>query len=72
MDCHALVSIKGVCVICSVFHGSQCIGENATSGTRALARLNELRYRLVDRGVKAIALQPKWCVLRPGECDLDS
>ena len=47
-------------------------GENATSGTRALARLNELRYRLVDRGVGAIALQPKWCVLRPGECDLDS
>ncbi|RDX42542.1 N-acetylhexosaminidase [Lentinus brumalis] len=52
--------------------GTQRVGENATSGTRALARLNELRYRLVDRGVQAIALQPKWCVLRPGECDLDS
>ena len=47
-------------------------GANATSGTRAFARLNELRYRLVDRGVKAIALQPKWCALRPGECDLHS
>ncbi|KAH9885996.1 N-acetylhexosaminidase [Cubamyces lactineus] len=45
---------------------------NETSGTRALARLNELRYRFVDRGVNAIALQPKWCALRPGECDLDS
>lgn len=45
---------------------------NVTSSTLALARLNELRYRLVDRGVNAIALQPKWCVLRPGECDLDS
>ncbi|KAH9848284.1 N-acetylhexosaminidase [Lenzites betulinus] len=52
--------------------GSSRIGVNATSTTRALERLNELRYRLVDRGVNAIALQPKWCVLRPGECDLDS
>ncbi|CDO76788.1 Glycoside Hydrolase Family 20 protein [Trametes cinnabarina] len=53
-------------------NGSPRLGANATSGTHALARLHELRYRLVDRGVKAIALQPKWCVLRPGECDLDS
>ncbi|KAL4249769.1 Beta-hexosaminidase [Abortiporus biennis] len=52
--------------------GTPRINPNATSGTNALARLNELRYRLVDRGVKAIALQPKWCVLRPGLCDLDS
>ncbi|TBU57872.1 N-acetylhexosaminidase [Dichomitus squalens] len=52
--------------------GSPRLGPNATSGRNALARLNELRYRLVDRGVSAIALQPKWCVLRPGECDLDS
>ncbi|TFK87138.1 glycoside hydrolase family 20 protein [Polyporus arcularius HHB13444] len=52
--------------------GTKRVGENATSGTHALARLNELRYRLVDRGIQAIALQPKWCVLRPGECDLDS
>ncbi len=47
-------------------------GTNATSGKNAFARLNELRYRLVDRGVKAIALQPHWCVLRAGECDLDA
>ncbi|KAI0364269.1 N-acetylhexosaminidase [Pilatotrama ljubarskyi] len=52
--------------------GSSRLGPNVTSSTQALARLNELRYRLVDRGVNAIALQPKWCVLRPGECDLDS
>ncbi|KAJ3475304.1 hypothetical protein NLI96_g11923 [Meripilus lineatus] len=44
---------------------------NATSGGNAFLRLNELRYRLVDRNVRAIALQPKWCVLRPGECDLN-
>ena len=49
-----------------------CTGPNATSTTRAFERLNELRFRLVDRGVNAIALQPKWCVLRPGECDRDS
>ncbi|OBZ65102.1 Beta-hexosaminidase 2 [Grifola frondosa] len=39
--------------------GSPRIGTNATSGTRAFARINELRYRLVDRGIRAIALQPK-------------
>lgn len=49
-----------------------CLGANATSGTQAFDRINELRYRLVDRGIKAIALQPHWCVLRPGECDLDA
>jgi len=43
---------------------------NATSGANAFDRINELRYRLVDRGIDAIALQPKWCVLRPGACDL--
>ncbi|KAI0665445.1 N-acetylhexosaminidase [Trametes maxima] len=48
------------------------LNTNATASTHALARLNELRYRMVDRGVNAIALQPKWCVLRPGECDLES
>ncbi|KAI9062158.1 glycoside hydrolase family 20 protein [Trametes sanguinea] len=52
--------------------GSPRLGANATSGLNALARLHELRYRLVDRGVNAIALQPKWCALRPGECDIDS
>ncbi|KAI0739272.1 N-acetylhexosaminidase [Daedaleopsis nitida] len=52
--------------------GAPRLGNNATSGTRAFERLNELRYRLVDRGVRAIALQPKWCALRPGECDVDS
>ncbi|OCH86979.1 N-acetylhexosaminidase, partial [Obba rivulosa] len=50
--------------------GSPRLGPNTTSGTQVLARLHELRFRLVDRGVRAIALQPKWCVLRPGDCDL--
>jgi hexosaminidase len=36
----------------------------------ALARLHDLRYRMVNRGVNAINLQPHWCALRPGACDL--
>jgi hexosaminidase len=36
----------------------------------ALPRLHDLRYRLVQRGVKAVALQPHWCALRPHACDL--
>ncbi|RDB19005.1 Beta-hexosaminidase 2 [Hypsizygus marmoreus] len=35
----------------------------------ALPRLHDLRYRMVRRGVRAIALQPHWCALRPGACD---
>ncbi|KAI0785103.1 N-acetylhexosaminidase [Abortiporus biennis] len=35
----------------------------------ALPRLHELRYRMVQRGVDAIALQPHWCALRAGQCD---
>ncbi|TCD63749.1 N-acetyl-glucosamine-6-phosphate deacetylase [Steccherinum ochraceum] len=52
--------------------GEPRLGVNATNGVNAFARINELRFRLVDRGVKAIALQPKWCALRPGLCDADS
>lgn len=36
----------------------------------ALARLHDHAYRMTQRGIKAIALQPKWCALRPGKCDL--
>lgn len=35
----------------------------------ALPRLHDLRFRMVQRGIKAIALQPQWCALRPGVCD---
>ena len=41
-------------------------------GTEAMPRLHEMRYRMVQRGIKAIALQPQWCALRPGLCNLDS
>ncbi|KAF8512648.1 beta-hexosaminidase [Hysterangium stoloniferum] len=35
----------------------------------ALPRLHDLRYRMVQRGIDAINLQPMWCALRSGECD---
>jgi len=50
-------------------------GANQPSGKpldvgEALPRLHDLRYRLVQRGVNAINLQPEWCALRPDACDL--
>jgi len=50
-------------------------GANLPDGTplsvvSALPRLHDLRYRLVQRGVNAIALQPQWCALRDGACNL--
>jgi len=36
----------------------------------ALPRLHDLSFRLQQRGVNAIPLQPLWCALRPGVCDL--
>ena len=36
----------------------------------ALTRLHDLSFRLQQRGVHAIPLQPMWCALRPGVCDL--
>ncbi|KAJ2919216.1 hypothetical protein MD484_g1274, partial [Candolleomyces efflorescens] len=38
----------------------------------ALPRLHDVAYRFVQRGVRAIPLQPEWCALRPGKCDLDA
>jgi len=40
------------------------------SGVTALPRLHDLRFRLVQRGVRAIAIQPLWCALRDGSCNL--
>ena len=42
------------------------------SGSEALSRLHDIRYRFVQRGVRAIPLQPLWCALRPGLCDLNA
>ncbi|KAF8993489.1 beta-hexosaminidase [Cyathus striatus] len=39
---------------------------------KALPRLHDVAYRFVQRGVRAISLQPEWCALRAGACDLDA
>ncbi|KAG1867157.1 glycoside hydrolase family 20 protein [Suillus subalutaceus] len=42
----------------------------ALNVTEALPRLHDVRYRMVQRGINAIPLQPQWCALRPDACDL--
>ncbi|KAG2128830.1 glycoside hydrolase family 20 protein [Suillus cothurnatus] len=42
----------------------------ALNVTEALPRLHDIRYRMVQRGINAIPLQPHWCALRPDACDL--
>jgi hexosaminidase len=38
-----------------------------TGSVEAYPRMHDIRYRMVDRGVRAEPLQPHWCALRPGE-----
>ncbi|KAL8280208.1 hypothetical protein RQP46_007322 [Phenoliferia psychrophenolica] len=49
-------------------------GAGTTAGlrnaTEALPRLHDWRYRAVQRGIGAVALQPEYCAVRPFECDL--
>ncbi|KAL1405292.1 Glucosamine-6-phosphate isomerase (Glucosamine-6-phosphate deaminase) (GNPDA) (GlcN6P deaminase) [Vanrija albida] len=40
------------------------------SAVAVTARLQDIRYRIVDRGVRAVPIQPEWCALRPGQCNL--
>ncbi|KAL0565696.1 Glucosamine-6-phosphate isomerase (Glucosamine-6-phosphate deaminase) (GNPDA) (GlcN6P deaminase) [Marasmius crinis-equi] len=40
--------------------------------SEALSRLHAVGFRLNKRGVRAIPLQPLWCALRPGVCDLNA
>ncbi|KIR82856.1 hexosaminidase [Cryptococcus gattii E566] len=40
------------------------------SANKALSRMHDIRYRMVERGVRAAPLQPHWCALRPGACVL--
>ncbi|KAL5523179.1 NAG1_1 [Sanghuangporus sanghuang] len=52
-----------------VFWTGGTVADGGLNVTEALSRLHEMRYRMVQRGVRAIPLQPEWCALRPGECD---
>lgn len=49
-------------------------GNKGASGRKRYAnatdRLNNWRYRMVARGIRAEPLQPLWCPLNPGMCDL--
>ncbi|XVF56952.1 hypothetical protein PTKIN_Ptkin06aG0162400 [Pterospermum kingtungense] len=48
-------------------------GNRDESGKKRYAeatdRLNEWRYRMVSRGIKAEPIQPLWCVRNPGMCN---
>jgi hexosaminidase len=44
----------------------------AANVVTALPRLHDVRFRMVQRGINAINLQPQWCALRDGACNLDS
>ncbi|KAL4080857.1 glycoside hydrolase family 20 protein [Scleroderma citrinum] len=55
-----------------IFWSSKQPSGDALDVTEALPRLHDLRYRMVQRGVNAIPLQPQWCALRPHLCDLDA
>lgn len=43
-------------------------GEYPRSSIDAFPRMHDIRYRLVDRRVRAVPLQPEYCALRPGAC----
>ncbi|PCH40388.1 glycoside hydrolase family 20 protein [Wolfiporia cocos MD-104 SS10] len=43
-------------------------GGNVTS---ALPRLHDVSFRMQQRGIHTIPLQPYWCAIRPDECDLN-
>lgn len=38
----------------------------------AYPRMHDIRYMMVDRGVRAEPLQPHWCALRPGKLPVRS
>ncbi|RSH95335.1 N-acetyl-glucosamine-6-phosphate deacetylase [Saitozyma podzolica] len=43
-------------------------GRFPRSSVEALPRMHDIRYRMVESGVRAVPLQPYWCALRPGAC----
>ena len=53
-----------------LFWSNPAAGNISTAVDTALPRLHENSYRMRQRGIKTIDLQPQWCALRPGACDL--
>ncbi|OCH90430.1 N-acetylhexosaminidase [Obba rivulosa] len=52
--------------------GATLPGGEPRNGTEALPRLHDVAFRMAQRGIRAIPLQPLWCALRPGKCNVDS
>lgn len=50
--------------------GATLPGGSPRNVETALPRLHDIAFRMQARGVAAIPLQPLWCALRPGVCDL--
>ncbi|KAL4070043.1 hypothetical protein V8B97DRAFT_583860 [Scleroderma yunnanense] len=40
--------------------------------TSHACRGQDIQHRMVQRGIRAIPLQPEWCALRPLACNLDA
>jgi hexosaminidase len=60
-----------LCVTAPVFIAVQVFWSGPGGNSdKALPRLHDASFRFVQRGIKAIPLQPLWCALRPGACDL--
>ncbi|KIN96874.1 glycoside hydrolase family 20 protein [Pisolithus tinctorius Marx 270] len=55
-----------------IFWSAKQPGGAPLNVSEALPRLQDIRYRMVQRGVNAIQLQPQWCALRPHACDLNA
>ncbi|KAI0793023.1 N-acetylhexosaminidase [Irpex lacteus] len=55
-----------------LFWSNPSAGNITTADDTALPRLHEHSYRMRQRGVKTISLQPEWCALRPGACDVSA
>lgn len=47
-------------------------GSYPRSSVDAFPRMHDIRFRFVDSGLNAVPLQPEWCALRPGACDLSA
>ncbi len=52
-----------------VWWSGETAGGKKRDKVEALARMLELRWRMVAMGVRAEPLQPMWCALRAGECN---
>lgn len=52
-----------------IFWTGGSLANGGPNVSEALPRLHELRFRMVQRGVQAIPLQPEWCAIRPGQCN---